>query len=172
MIIDLPSASDIPALRALWKEAFGDSDEFLDSFMSTAFSPCRAMCAKDGEKISAMLYWFDCECRGERVAYLYAVATAKGYRNRGICSALMERTHGHLSEKGYTGVLLVPGSPSFSPFMKNLDIKPPPTSASFLSLLKKAIFKSRKSQKANMPSFDAAICSRGQYCRMRKTLIF
>lgn len=123
MIIDLPSASDIPALRALWKEAFGDSDEFLDSFMSTAFSPCRAMCAKDGEKISAMLYWFDCECRGERVAYLYAVATAKEYRNRGICSALMERTHGHLSEKGYTGVLLVPGSPKLFAFYEKLGYK-------------------------------------------------
>ena len=123
MIIDLPSVSDIPALRALWKEAFGDADEFLDTFMNTAFSPCRAMCAKDGEKISAMLYWFDCECRGERVAYLYAVATAKEYRNRGICSALMERTHGHLSEKGYTGALLVPGSPELFGFYEKLGYK-------------------------------------------------
>ncbi len=123
MIIDLPSESDIPALRSLWKEAFGDSDEFLDSFMSTAFSPCRAMCATEDGKITAMLYWFDCECRGERVAYLYAVATAKEYRNQGICSALMERTHGHLSEKGYTGALLVPGSPELFAFYEKLGYK-------------------------------------------------
>jgi hypothetical protein len=32
MKIDCPTAAEISALRALWKEAFGDSDEFLNDF--------------------------------------------------------------------------------------------------------------------------------------------
>ena len=31
----------IPGLRELWKKAFGDTDEFLDLFFSTAYSPDR-----------------------------------------------------------------------------------------------------------------------------------
>lgn len=110
MTIDAPSRSDIPALRSLWREAFGDGEAFLDSFFETAYSPERCRCViEDGGPVAA-LYWFDCECRGERVAYIYAVATARAYRGRGLCTALMSDTHRHLVEHGYSIALLVPGS--------------------------------------------------------------
>ena len=38
MIIKAPQVSNIPALRALWKDAFGDTDTVLDAFFQTAFS--------------------------------------------------------------------------------------------------------------------------------------
>jgi len=105
-----PSCQDIPALRALWKEAFGDTDAFLDAFFATGFSPERCCCIRDGETIAAALYWFACSCRGEPIAYLYAVATAKSHRGQGLCSRLMAHTHALLKEQGYAGVILVPGS--------------------------------------------------------------
>ena len=120
MKIDAPSHKDLPALRALWQEAFGDSDAFLDAFEKTAFSSSRSRVVfSDGTPIAA-LYWFDCSFLGQRLAYLYAVATLKTYRGQGVCRGLMENTHHHLKEKGYAGVLLVPGSSSLFSFYEKM----------------------------------------------------
>ena len=110
MIIDSPTVGLIPSLRRLWREAFGDSEEFLDTFAATAFSADRCRCVCEGGEAVAALYWFDCSYEGGRVAYIYAVATARSHRGRGICRALMEDTHAHLAELGYVGAILVPGS--------------------------------------------------------------
>jgi len=48
----------------------------------------------------------------QRIAYLYAIATAKAFRGRGLCRALMEDTHRHLTAAGYAGAVLVPGAPT------------------------------------------------------------
>lgn len=111
MIIDAPKPAHRYALRALWQEAFGDSDEFLDAFEVTAFSPDRCRCISEGEEILAALYWFDVSLDDRRLAYLYAVATAKAHRGRGLCRLLMENTHAHLAALGYKAALLVPGEP-------------------------------------------------------------
>lgn len=110
MTIKQPDLQRIPALRALWQEAFGDTDAFLDTFWNTAFSADRCRCVTVDDGLAAALYWFDCECMGNRLAYIYAVATGREYRGRGICRALMEDTHDHLTALGYRGAVLVPGS--------------------------------------------------------------
>lgn len=108
MVIDFPTREQIPGLRQLWREAFGDSEAFLDGFFSAGFHPrrCRRMMLEG--KIAAALYWFDCFVDSEKIAYLYAVATAGVFRRRGLCRALMEDTHILLSREGYSGALLVP----------------------------------------------------------------
>lgn len=108
MIIDNPT--NIEPLRRLWKQAFGDTDTFLDSFFTFGFSPnrCRQITA-DGN-VAAALYWFDCSFSGQKIAYLYAVATDRAYRGRGLCRMLMEDTHRYLRSLGYAGALLVPVS--------------------------------------------------------------
>lgn len=111
MKIDHPRTADIPGLRRLWKQAFGDPEEFLDLFFATAFDPGRSLCASEGETVAAALYWLDGTCRGEPVAYLYAVATDQAFRGRGLCRALTERAHRVLKDRGYAGAVLVPGSP-------------------------------------------------------------
>ena len=120
MTIDRPQREHLPALRALWREAFGDSEEFLDLFDKTAFSPDRCRCVIVENDIAAALYWFDCECRGERMAYLYAIATAKAHRGKGLCSALMENTHRHLQALGYVGAIIVPSEKSLFDFYGRL----------------------------------------------------
>ena len=110
MTIDAPKKDQIPLLRLLWKETFGDSDRFLDSFFSMAFSPARSRCVTENGEVKAALYWFDCCCRGEQFAYLYAVATAERYRGQGLCRKLLENTHTHLYGLGYAGVILVPAT--------------------------------------------------------------
>ena len=112
MTIDAPLLSQVPQLRKLWQEAFGDSDAFLDGFCRTALSADRCRCATvDGRVVSAV-YWFDCSCDGRPVAYLYALATAKDCRGRGIGRKLMDYVHEYLASLGYETVLLVPGEES------------------------------------------------------------
>lgn len=108
MTIDFPSHLQISGLRSLWKEAFGDGDVFLDAFFETAFSPRRCRCITEADKVVAALYWFEVTCGDRRLAYLYAVATAKSHRGQGLFSKLLEDTKRVLAEAGFEGLLLVP----------------------------------------------------------------
>lgn len=100
---------DIPELRALWQEAFGDTDAFLDDFFTAGFAPERSrVLAAEGKPASA-LYWFDGVWGGGRFAYLYAVATKAACRGLGFSTRLLEDACKHLQGLGYDGALLVPG---------------------------------------------------------------
>ena len=111
MITSEPQAQHMPGLRDLWKAAFGDTDDFLDMFYATGFSPQRCRCILDGDRVAAVLYWFDCTCKGRKLAYIYAVATDPAYRNLGLCRRLMADTHSHLAALGYAGAMLLPQAP-------------------------------------------------------------
>lgn len=108
MKIDFPLPKQYKQLIRLWQEAFGDTEEFIDGFFCTAFSPARCRCVTINKKIAAALYWMDVTFEGQRFAYLYAVAVEKKRRGKGLCAALMADTHAHLALRGYDGVLLVP----------------------------------------------------------------
>ncbi len=140
MNIDAPHSSQFPALKNLWQEAFNDTEAFVDAFWATAFSPdrCRIVTLGPTETatariitthckipptdcpIAAALYWFDCLHMGRRVAYLYAVATARAFRGRGICHHLMVDTHRHLARAGYEGTILVPGTEALFRFYEDI----------------------------------------------------
>lgn len=120
MNIDAPLRSHIPALRNLWREAFGDTEVFLNAFFTTAFHTNRCRCVTENNQVIAALYWFNCLHMGRRIAYLYAVATTEDYRGQGICHKLMNNTHLHLQKLGYEGVILVPGNKRLFRFYENM----------------------------------------------------
>ena len=123
MIIDVPKKSQILALRRIWQEAFDDTEDFLDDYWRTAFDVNRCQCVETDGEVAAALYWFDCLCMEKHIAYVYAVATAKSYRGRGISHALMEHTHRHLANLGYAGVILVPGSEELFRFYEGMGYR-------------------------------------------------
>ena len=110
MNIDKPKYTKLSAMRYLWKEAFGDTDDFLDTFFATAFSEERCRLVTIDEEVVAALYWFDCMHVNHPVAYVYAVATKEAYRGQCICHKLMDDTREYLKKLGYAGIVLVPGS--------------------------------------------------------------
>ena len=124
MHIDYPSFDAIPGLRKLWKEAFSDTDVFLDAFFETAFSPRRCRCVMDGKQVLAALYWFEGSCEGQRFAYLYAVATAASHRGRGLFSSLLADTRKVLSAEGFDGILLVPETESLGRMYEKFGFSP------------------------------------------------
>ena len=123
MTIDRPLAQQIPALRCLWKEAFGDTDDFLDIFFHRAFSYDRCRCVTIDGKVVSALYWFDCRCQGEKLAYLYAVATARDCRGKGLCRDLMAFAEKDLRDRGFDCCVLTPGEPHLFRFYEKLGYR-------------------------------------------------
>lgn len=124
MTIKPAESKDIAALRHLWKEAFGDTDEFLDIFFQKGFSFDRCRLLKTENTVAAALYWFDCSWEGKKLAYLYAIATAKGHQGRGLCRNLMEDTHKHLKSLGYRGAALVPATKELFALYEKFGYRP------------------------------------------------
>jgi ribosomal protein S18 acetylase RimI-like enzyme len=123
MTIKNPSAELVSDLWNLWREAFGDSGEFLDDFFTHAYSADRCLCALEENELQAAVYWFDCELRGKKIAYLYALATGMAHRGHGIAHTLIEHVHSHLEQQGYEGVVLVPGESNLVTFYETMGYR-------------------------------------------------
>ncbi len=114
---------NVKALRVLWQEAFGDSDAFTDLFFREGYSPDRChYIAENGLPVSA-LYWFDCELQGQKIAYIYGVATLKSHRGKGLAHRLLEETHEILRNRGYSGGILVPSKPELFDFYRQFGYR-------------------------------------------------
>ena len=124
MRIEHPAPSRIPQLRKLWKEAFGDSDDFLDRFFQYGFASERCRCMVEADAVVSVLYWFEGSCEGHRVAYLYAVATAASHRGRGLFTALLEDVRQLLTREGFHGILLVPETEGLCRMYQKLGFSP------------------------------------------------
>lgn len=120
MKIDHPVPKQYKQLMQLWQEAFGDTEEYIDGFFCTAFSPARCRCMVINEKVAAAVYWMDVRLGEQRFAYLYAVAVEEKQRSKGFGKRLLEDVQENLSLRGYDGVLLVPGSESLRGYYEKL----------------------------------------------------
>lgn len=158
MTIDRPTPDQIPQLRALWQQAFGDTDAFLDAFFSAGFSCDRCRCVTAGGKLAAALYWFPAQCRDIPLAYLYAVATENSFRGQGLCHRLMEDTHRHLAALGYKGAVLVPGSASLISLYSGMGYTPFSTIREF-------------SCNARPPAVPLRKVTLEEYARLRRRLL-
>lgn len=108
MRIDFPRPEQERELKALWKTAFHDTDAAIGGFWATAYRQDRCRCVTVGGQVAAALYWMDCGFAGQRLAYLYAVATRPDFRGQGLCRRLMADVHSLLRARGYAGAVLSP----------------------------------------------------------------
>ena len=100
------SERDMPSVKALWQEIFGDDSEFIDRFYRAFPIEESGVVAKIGEKTVGMVNSLNCKltCKNELFygKYIYALAVSNEYRGKGIAKALLE-----ICEEG-DFVLLVP----------------------------------------------------------------
>lgn len=108
MNFEHPGKEQLPQLVRLWKEAFGEYDGFWELFLDTGYLPDHCRCITENGQPVAGLYWFDCSCGQDQIAYIYAVVTDPSHRGRGLCRMLMEDVHAHLAARGYSSAMLVP----------------------------------------------------------------
>ncbi len=158
MFAKYPESRDIPALRQLWQEAFRDDDAFLDKFFSTGYSQNRCRVILEDGLAAAALYWFDCQWEGKKLAYLYAVATAKDFQGQGLCRFLMEDTHALLGQLGYAGAVLVPGSDSLRGMYEKMGYR----AATTIQEL---------SSGAGIEAFPVVKISPAEYAQRRRTML-
>ena len=114
-------SSDIPALRELWRLAFGDDGAYVDNFFNTYYRPERVLVLEAEGAVRAMTAWFDTTfvVPGQgtyRAAYLYAVATHPQWRSRGLSGQLLGWADTYFQSQGISAVTTVPAQPSLHKF--------------------------------------------------------
>jgi len=118
----LSAPGDVPALRRLWAQAFGDGDELLDYFFSRLYRPEDAFVIREDGVARAMAFQLPMTvcagARGWRAAYLYAVATDRAAQGKGYCTRLLDYAGTVLAERGCKALLLVPGEPGLRDFYR------------------------------------------------------
>lgn len=112
---------DVPALKELWKLAFGDEDSYIDHFFDRYYMPRRMLVLEQDGGVQAMNAWFDMplvSAQGEKypAAYLYAVATDPAQQGRGLAGALLSFADRWLKEQGFACVTTVPARPDLHVF--------------------------------------------------------
>ncbi len=96
------------ACKALWQEAFGDGDDFVDSFLIRYYSRRRALTVEEQGQTVAMLHLLPFDTELGRTTYIYGVATARSARRRGLASQLMRQAMTLIAERGDDAAFLIP----------------------------------------------------------------
>jgi len=99
------SPRDIPELKALWAEVFGDPAEFIDGFFSLLPGAGYGVVCRAEGRIAAMAYVLDGICfHGGRCAYIYAVGTRDDMRSRGFGAGVVRKC-ASLAREGGCGIV-------------------------------------------------------------------
>ena len=118
--------SDIPALKAMWTQAFGDPEELMDGFFSLLDGAGFGLVCRDGGRAVSMAYVLEgLSCGDRRCAYIYAVATLEEYRGRGLGAELMSACREKAMLRGSGVICTCPAEPSlYDWYAKVLDMAP------------------------------------------------
>lgn len=153
---------DIPALSRLWKQAFGDSDDWIARFFRDYFPHAAGFAAKDGETLAGMCFALPqqiaCEERTVPSAYLYAVATDEAYRGQGVCRGLLAFAEKELKKKNFEVLMLVPADEPLAGMYKKLGFE--------------ESFAAEQKRSAPHPAGQAEPVSPIEYAGLRETLLW
>lgn len=108
---------DVPALKTLWHEVFGDAPELIDRFFELLPSMGTGLTAKRGGELLGAAYilcselWEASGCR-RKLAYIYAVAVDKDARSFGLGGEIVRACKRWCWENGIELILTLPAEPS------------------------------------------------------------
>ena len=124
----LAKPEDLPRLTALWQEAFGDEKVVIEDFWNRCFDKIQVFCLFEKDELCAMacalpLQYVDGEGESHACPYFYAVATAKSYRNRGLCRSLLTQAEAFLQKQGAKLCCLVPQGAALFAFYEKLGYR-------------------------------------------------
>lgn len=107
----------------LWKEVFGDSDEFILSFINDFYNADNMLCIEQQDKIVSMLHIIPFELDDSKVAYIYAVATAANERGKGHAGELIKQAIEKAKKEGYKAVFTLPADEGLTVFYSQFGFK-------------------------------------------------
>lgn len=95
------SPRDIPELKALWAEVFGDPAEFIGGFFRLLPGAGYGVVCRAEGRIAAMAYVLDgIILEGRKCAYIYAVGTRDDMRSRGFGAGVVRKCASLSRESG------------------------------------------------------------------------
>lgn len=108
----------------IWHEAFGDSKEFVYSFLGAADYENTCLVCLDGGRAASMLFMLPAEAVSDKNhffgKYIYAVATGKEFRGRGYAKKLLSYAELAAQELRSSFLILVPAEKSLFSFYEKL----------------------------------------------------
>ena len=111
-MVQIAKLSMIEQLKDIWATCFSDSEEYIDLFFKTYFSPEHCLVWMEDEKPVAMLHMLSCcyvhEERQIDGHYLFALATLPAFRRRGIMAHLIDAALDRAKQLGHKFSVLVP----------------------------------------------------------------
>ena len=159
---------DRPWLKALWQEAFGDDEDYIETFWSLFLKPGGCIVAEaDGKVVSAMYIMdgpmlFPPDLTALSAAYTFALATDPAYRGRGIGTAVYKACTAAALERADTACVL-PAEPSLYPFYEKAAGCVP------ISYVREAVFSRNELDLSG--ACAAASISVGEYYLRRKSIL-
>lgn len=154
---------DIPAMKALWADVFGDSREFIDGFFRLLPGAGWGVAAVCGGELAAMAYVLSgISVNGNKCAYIYAVATREEFRGLGLGAGAVRKCAELAREEGCAVVCTSPADlPLYGWYGRVLGT----AAAAYTSELRLEAGKSAE------PAAAAADVSYAEYNRLRETLL-
>lgn len=103
---------DTEMLKKLWLSSFDDKEEAVDLFLGEYFDENKTAVCKDEDEIVSMLFLIDAKMsingQAREIYYIYAAATSKDYRNRGIMGRLLAFSENEAKKQGKAALVLLP----------------------------------------------------------------
>lgn len=108
----LMQPGDLPALKQLFADCFGDSPDFAEIALQSFAGPDNVFLAeREGVPVS-MLCAVPVTHKGRKGAYLYGVCTHPDCRGKGLAAGLIEEAARQLALRGTEFLVLIPQEPS------------------------------------------------------------
>jgi predicted N-acetyltransferase YhbS len=108
LYINNPVQEDVPKLKNLWLQAFGDTKRSIDLFFEKRFDTKLCFAAKVGEEVIAAAYVLPVNYGSEKAGYLYALATKTEFRRQGIMGDLLKYVEYRSKMAGCSHLFLYP----------------------------------------------------------------
>lgn len=155
----IPNKENTENLIRLWSDVFGDEREYVELLFPYGKAICDVFAAIDGDKIVSVLYLLDCALAFNGVhyngKYIYAAATDKMYRGKGLMASLIIEAQEYCSDSGVDFISLVPAGEGLYNYYKKFG---------FAS----AMYRTTLYEKMNLLSEDITEISGEEYFRERE----
>ncbi len=104
---------DLPLVKKLWEDVFGDNGTYIDQFFHHLYQRNILTCKID-EEVASMAVLLPASILVERkehkMRYVYACATAPKFRRMKLMSKLLDKAFEDVTQQGETGLFLLPAN--------------------------------------------------------------